>query len=132
MLGANANSWQERTGSILQNELASMQNTAGSRYNVRMIYEYPSHAAYHAAVIANPSLVGVSPGAVAAKLGISRQGVHNAIKRGTLDVVLVHEGLDEVSIETQPKPYVCRYITSSSIDRYMRSMRSTRKQSASG
>lgn len=92
-----------------------------------MIYEFPSHASYHAAVMSNPSLVGVSPGAVAAKLGISRQGVHNAIKRGSLDVVLVHEGPDERASETHPKPYVCRYITSSSIERYRRAMRSISK-----
>lgn len=122
----NADSWRKRLVDVAGSPLGC-HTTSRACYNVRMIYEFPSHASYHAAVHSNPALVGVSPGAVSAKLGISRQGVHNAIKRGSLDLVLVHEGSDENSADTQPKPYVCRYITSSSIERYRRSMRSSSK-----
>lgn len=97
--------------------------TPATPYTVRMIYEFPSHAAYHAALRSDPSLLGLSPGGAAARLGISRQGVHLAIKRGTLDVVLVHEGPDEIDVGCQPKPYVCHYVTSSSIKRYLESPR---------
>lgn len=34
-------------------------------------------------------LLGWSPGSAAAQLGISRQAVHEAIRRGTLDAVMV-------------------------------------------
>ena len=35
---------------------------------------------------------GPSPGGAAAELGISRQGVHKAIKRGDLDALAVYRG----------------------------------------
>lgn len=35
---------------------------------------------------------GFSPGGAAARLGISRQAVHYAIQRGTLDALAVHDG----------------------------------------
>jgi hypothetical protein len=37
-------------------------------------------------------LNGPSPGGVGAILGISRQAVHKAVKRGDLDAVVVYEG----------------------------------------
>jgi predicted DNA-binding protein YlxM (UPF0122 family) len=36
---------------------------------------------------------GPSPGGAAARLGISRQAVHHAIKRGELDVLAIYDGL---------------------------------------
>lgn len=36
-------------------------------------------------------LNGDSPGAVAAKLGISRQAVHQAVARGDLDAIIVND-----------------------------------------
>lgn len=36
--------------------------------------------------------LGPSPGGAAAELGISRQAVHQAIRRGDLDVLAVYEG----------------------------------------
>lgn len=37
-------------------------------------------------------LLGDSPGGIAARLGISRQAVHDAINKGRLDAVAVYEG----------------------------------------
>lgn len=37
-------------------------------------------------------LLGWSPGGAAAEIGISRQAIHEAIRRGTLDAVAVYEG----------------------------------------
>ena len=44
-------------------------------------------------------LIGWSPGGAASQLGISRQAVHKAIKRGDLDAVIVtRDGSDELSM----------------------------------
>ena len=44
-------------------------------------------------------LLGWSPGGAAAQLGISRQAVHKAIRRGDLDAVIVtKDGSDELSM----------------------------------
>lgn len=56
-----------------------------------MIYEFDSIASYHTACEADPGLRGVSPGGASGLLGMSRQGVYNAVKRGTLDEVRVTE-----------------------------------------
>lgn len=56
-----------------------------------MIYEFDSFDAYHAACEVDPSLRGISPGGAASALGISRQGIYNAVKRGSLDMVRVTE-----------------------------------------
>jgi hypothetical protein len=56
-----------------------------------MIYEFDSLEAYHFACEADSSLRGISPGGAAAALGITRQGVYSAIKRGTLDMVRITE-----------------------------------------
>lgn len=56
-----------------------------------MIYEFDSFDAYHAACEADPSLRGISPGGAAGVLGITRQGIYNAVKRGSLDMVRVTE-----------------------------------------
>jgi hypothetical protein len=37
-------------------------------------------------------LLGWSPGGAAAEVGITRQGIHHAIRRGDLDAVMVYEG----------------------------------------
>lgn len=41
-------------------------------------------------------LQGVSPGTAAAELGISRQAVHDAIRRGRLEAIEVRDGKDLV------------------------------------
>lgn len=56
-----------------------------------MIYEFDSFDAYHEACQRDPSLKGVSPGGAASALGITRQGIYNAVKRGSLDMVRVTE-----------------------------------------
>ena len=38
-------------------------------------------------------LLGLSPGGAASTLGISRQGVHEAIRRGKLDAFAVYHGV---------------------------------------
>jgi len=37
-------------------------------------------------------LIGWSPGGAAAEIGITRQGIHHAIRRGDLDAVAVYDG----------------------------------------
>lgn len=56
-----------------------------------MIYEFDSFDAYHAACEADPSLRGISPGGAAGALGITRQGIYSAVKRGALDKVRITE-----------------------------------------
>ena len=56
-----------------------------------MIYEFDSFDAYHAACEADPSLRGISPGGARSVLGITRQGVYSAVKRGSLDMVRITE-----------------------------------------
>lgn len=56
-----------------------------------MIYEFDSFDAYHVACERDSSLKGVSPGGAACALGITRQGIYNAVKRGSLDMVRVTE-----------------------------------------
>ena len=60
-------------------------------YPIFMIYEFESFDAYHEACQHDPSLKGVSPGGAAGTLGITRQGIYNAVKRGSLDMVRVTE-----------------------------------------
>jgi len=60
-------------------------------YPILMIYEFDSFDAYHAACESDPSLRGISPGGAAGDLGITRQGIYNAVKRGSLDMVRVTE-----------------------------------------
>lgn len=52
---------------------------------------------------------GLSPGGVAAYLGISRQGVHNAIKRDLLDVIKVAYADGEKIATLIPMRSVVRY-----------------------
>lgn len=54
-----------------------------------MIFEFDSMDTYHQAVAVDPGLIGTPPVDAAYTLGISRQGVHIAIKRGFLDAVKV-------------------------------------------
>lgn len=56
-----------------------------------MILEFDSIEAYNAACVNDPSLRGISPGGAASALGITRQGIYSAIKRGTLDMVRITE-----------------------------------------
>ena len=56
-----------------------------------MIYQFDSFDAYHAACERDPSLRGISPGGASGALGITRQGVYNAVQRGTLDMVRITE-----------------------------------------
>jgi len=44
------------------------------------------------AAVASAKLIGLSPGGAASELGISRQGVHDAIRRGALDAYAVYRG----------------------------------------
>ena len=60
-------------------------------YPIFMIYEFDSFDAYHAACERDSSLKGISPGGAAGVLGITRQGIYNAVKRGSLDMVRVTE-----------------------------------------
>jgi hypothetical protein len=60
-------------------------------YPIFMIYEFDSFDAYHEACQHDSSLRGVSPGGAAGALGITRQGIYNAVKRGSLDMVRVTE-----------------------------------------
>lgn len=61
------------------------------------------------AVTANPGLKGCSPGHVASVLGITRQAIYNAVKRGELDEV-------RVSDSTRSAPFII--ITDESVERY--------------
>lgn len=54
-----------------------------------MIYEFDSIDAYAEACEDNPDLRGVSPGGARSALGITRQGVFSAVKRGSLDMVRI-------------------------------------------
>lgn len=56
--------------------------------------------------------VGPSPGGAAAELGISRQAVHKAIKRGDLDAITIKRG-DKIT---------CYYVGRASLDRYKKFM----------
>lgn len=57
----------------------------------------------------DPGMRGPSPGGAAGKLGITRQGVYSAVKRGSLDMIRVAEpGRASPSI----------FITNASIERY--------------
>jgi len=58
-------------------------------------------------------LEGLSPGAAAAELGITRQAVHNAIARGRLEAI-------EIRVRDQ---LVMFLITQRSIDEYRRTRR---------
>lgn len=73
-----------------------------------MITEYDTLAAYFADCEADPSLRGPSPGGAAASLGITRQGVYSAVKRGSLDLIRVLEN-----------GHLSLYITNGSIARYI-------------
>lgn len=80
-----------------------------------MIYEFNSREAMHDAWVRDRGLCGPSPGGAAASLGLGRQAVYNAVKRGSLDMVrLTVPGTDG------GKPRVNLYITQSSIERYRR------------
>jgi len=73
-----------------------------------MIYYFDSFDAYHHACEADPSLRGYSPGGARSILGITRQGVYSAVKRGSLDMVRI--------TENGTGPYLI--ITNASIERY--------------
>ncbi len=73
-----------------------------------MIYEFNSFEEYHTACDDDSSLRGPSPGGAAASLRITRQGIYNAVKRGSLDMVRI--------TEQGTGPYL--YITNASIKRY--------------
>lgn len=60
-------------------------------YPIFMIYEFDSFDAYHAACKADPGLRGISPGGVSPRLGLSRQAIYIAVKRGNLDQVRIME-----------------------------------------
>ena len=49
-----------------------------------MIYEFSSHEAMIQAWAEDPGLPGPSPGGAASMLKITRQGVYQAVKRGSL------------------------------------------------
>ena len=51
---------------------------------VFMIYEFSSHEAMIQAWAEDPGLPGPSPGGAASMLKITRQGVYQAVKRGSL------------------------------------------------
>lgn len=73
-----------------------------------MIFEFDSQEAYHHATAKNPGLIGTPPVNAAKKLGISRQGVHEAIKRQALDAVKVEEDCGRAVL----------YVTRESMERY--------------
>ena len=52
-----------------------------------MIYEFDSFEAYQEACERDPSLNGSSPGGSRVALGLTRQGIYNAVRRGALDLV---------------------------------------------
>ena len=52
-----------------------------------MIYEFSSHEAMIQAWAEDPGLPGPSPGGAASMLKITRQGVYQAVKRGSLDMI---------------------------------------------
>lgn len=76
-----------------------------------MIYEFTFREDLHKAWSADPGLCGPSPGGASGALGISRQAVYAAVKRGSLDMVRL-----VVPDETRRGP--CLYITRASIERY--------------
>lgn len=76
-----------------------------------MIYEFDSREALHEAWFRTPGLCGPSPGGAAGLLGITRQGVYSAVKRGSLDMV-------RLTVNYDGKPRVNLYITQASIERY--------------
>lgn len=51
-------------------------------------------------------LLGLSPGGAAAELGISRQAVHKAIRRGDLDAVIVNNEDGSLSMFMIPEDSV--------------------------
>lgn len=57
---------------------------------------------------ATQDLSGPSPGGAAAELGISRQAVHAAIRRGTLDALAVYDGM-QLSHYTISQSSIQRY-----------------------
>lgn len=73
-----------------------------------MIYEFESREAMHEAWRRDPGLCGPSPGGASGALGISRQGVYAAVKRGSLDMVRLKA--------SGRRPFL--YITQASIERY--------------
>lgn len=54
-----------------------------------MVYEFGSIEEYYKAYTADNSLTGLSPGGAGGRLGLTRQGVYNAIKRGSLDLIRI-------------------------------------------
>lgn len=79
-----------------------------------MIYEFDSREALHEAWLRDKGLCGPSPGGAAASLGLGRQAIYNAVKRGTLDMV-------RLSVPGENgKLRVNLYIPQSSIERYRR------------
>lgn len=74
-----------------------------------MIYEFQSLRAAIDAWDEDPGLKGPSPGGAARELGITRQGIYSAVKRGSLDIIRVSESYRQ-------RPYL--FITSASIERY--------------
>ena len=74
-----------------------------------MIYEFSSHEAMIQAWAEDPGLPGPSPGGAASMLKITRQGVYQAVKRGSLDMIRLKE-------PGRPGPLL--YITNASLERY--------------
>jgi len=77
-----------------------------------MIYEFKTPEEWNAAKEGNPNLEGYgSPGPVASELGITRQAVYNAVKRGKLDMVrITPQRFNQVGIIFITKASVERYI----------------------
>lgn len=77
-----------------------------------MIYEFESPEKWNEAKQLDPDLEGYgSPGPVAAELGITRQAVYNAVKRGKLDMVRIKPPrFNDVGII---------FITTASVERYI-------------
>lgn len=84
-----------------------------------MIYEFESYDEYRQAFERDSSLLGPSPGGAASQLGITRQGVDGAVRRGSLDMVRIVEG-GSLSL----------FITTASIERYRTCQRPGRAPSA--
>lgn len=79
-----------------------------------MVYEFDSREALHEAWLRDKGLCGPSPGGAAGSLGITRQGVYSAVKRGSLDMCRL------TVVYGDGKPRVNLYITQDSIERYRR------------
>ena len=74
-----------------------------------MIYEFNSLQEFLKAAEENPCLMGSSPGGVRSSLGITRQAVFSAVKRGELDEVRITDPLIGQTII---------FITSDSVQRF--------------